>query len=160
MRYCSELMLSLVYALQDLVSKTHAFAFIDHLEYISPDFAGREANAAIDVVLQRMPPGYYSTDMGYALEGFTRGYMDTVDPRTTVIVVGDGRNNHNNPRLEILDQLARRSRRLIWINPEPPMLWGSGDSDMLQYAPICNNVVMAATLAELTDAVDALLAQP
>ena len=41
MRYCSELMLSLVYALQDLVTKTHAFAFIDHLEYISPDFAGQ-----------------------------------------------------------------------------------------------------------------------
>ena len=160
MRYCSELMLSLVYALQDLVTKTHAFAFIDRLEYISPDFAGREANAAIDAVLQRMPPGYYSTDMGHALEGFTHGYLDTVDPRTTVIVVGDGRNNYNNPRLEILEQLARRSRRLIWINPEPPMLWGSGDSDMLQYAPICTNVVMAATLAELTDAVDTLLAQP
>ncbi len=160
MRYCSELMLSLVYSLQDLVTKTHAFAFIDHLEYISPDFAGREADAAIDAVLQRMPPGYYSTDMGYALEGFTHGYMDTVDPRTTVIVVGDGRNNYNNPRLEILDQLARRSRRLIWINPEPPMLWGSGDSDMLQYAPLCTNIVMAATLAELTDAVDELLAQP
>ena len=160
MRYCSELMLGLVYSLQDLVTKTHAFAFIDHLEYISPDFAGREADAAIDAVLQRMPPGYYSTDMGYALEGFTQGYMDTVDPRTTVIVVGDGRNNYNNPRLDILAQLARRSRRLIWINPEPPMLWGSGDSDMLQYAPLCNNVVMAATLAELTDAVDELLAQP
>jgi len=160
MRYCSELMLSLVYSLQDLVTKTHAFAFIDHLEYISPDFAGKEADAAIDAVLQRMPPGYYSTDMGFALEGFAQGYMDTVDPRTTVIVVGDGRNNYNNPRLEIFDQLARRSRRMIWINPEPPMLWGSGDSDMLQYAPLCNNVVMAATLAELTDAVDELLAQP
>jgi hypothetical protein len=42
MRHCSELMLSLVYALQDLVTKTHAFAFIDHLEYISPDFVGKE----------------------------------------------------------------------------------------------------------------------
>jgi hypothetical protein len=51
MRYCSELMLSLVYSLQDLVTKTHAFAFIDHLEFISPDFAGKEPNAAIAAVL-------------------------------------------------------------------------------------------------------------
>jgi uncharacterized protein with von Willebrand factor type A (vWA) domain len=160
MRHCSELMLSLVYSLQDLVTKTHAFAFIDHLEYISPDFAGKEANAAIDAVLQRMPPGYYSTDLGHSLDNFNREYLDTVDRRTTFIMVGDGRNNHNDPRLDLMQQLARRSRRLIWINPEPPMLWGTGDSDMLDYAPCCTSVVMASTLGELTEAVDHLLAQP
>jgi len=160
MRYCSELMLSLVYALQDLVTKTHAFAFIDHLEFISPDFAGKEPNAAIAAVLERMPPGYYSTDLGYALQQFTRQYLDTVDQRTTFILVGDGRNNYNDPALDAFQQLARRARRMIWINPEPPMLWGSGDSDMLQYAPLCNHVVMAATLGELTEAVDQLLSQP
>ena len=163
MRPCSELMLSLVYALQDLITKTHAFAFIDHLEYISPDFAGRpanEANQAINDVLVRMPPGHYSTDLGYALEGFVREYMDTVDSCTTFIMVGDGRNNYNDPRLEIFKNLARRSRRTIWINTEPPMLWGSGDSDMMKYAPLCDHVVVAATLAELTSAVDNLLAQP
>jgi uncharacterized protein len=160
MRHCSELMLSLVYALQDLVTKTHAFAFIDHLEYITPDFAGKDVNGAIAAVLQRMPPGYYSTDLGHSLDIFAREYLDTLDQRTTFILVGDGRNNHNNPRIDIVQQIARRARRLIWINPEAPMLWGSGDSDMLQYAPCCTNVVMASTLGELTEAVDHLLAQP
>jgi uncharacterized protein with von Willebrand factor type A (vWA) domain len=160
MRYCSELMLSLVYALQDLITKTHAFAFIDHLEYISPDFAGKESNDAIAAVLQRMPPGHYSTDLGFALNQFAKQYLDTVDQRTTFILVGDGRNNYNDPALETFQKLARRSRRMIWINPEPPMLWGTGDSDMLQYAPLCSNIVMAATLGELTEAVDHLLSQP
>ena len=159
MRYCSELMLSLVYQLQDVVTKTHAFAFIDHLEYITPDFEGRQADEAIDNVLVRMPPGYYSTDLGYALEGFAKGFMDTVDRRTTVIVVGDGRNNYNNPQLEIFKRIAERSRRTIWINPEPPAMWGSGDSDMLQYAPLCDNVAIAATLNQLTAAVDRLLGE-
>lgn len=160
MRHCAELMLSLVYQLQDLISKTHAFAFIDHLEFVSPDFASNEANEAINQVLIRMPPGYYSTDLGYALRQFDDGYRDTLDGRTTLIVVGDGRNNYNNPRIDIFSDMVRRARRTIWINPEPPMLWTSGDSDMLQYAPICNNVVMAATLAELTEAVDHLLGEP
>lgn len=160
MRHCSELMLGLTYQLQDLVTKSHAFAFIDHLEFISPDFEGKEANQAIEAVLVRMPPGYYSTDMGYALEQFANEYLDTVDRRTTFIVVGDGRNNHNDPRLEIFRTLARRSRRLIWINPEPPHLWGTGDSDMLDYAPLSTNVVMATTLAELSAAVDELLSEP
>lgn len=160
MRHCSELMLSLVYALQDLITKTHAFAFIDHLEYISPDFAAKEANEAIAGVLQRMPPGYYSTDLGFALKQFAGHYLDTVDQRTTLIMVGDGRNNYNDPALEIFQMLARRARRVIWINPEPPMLWGTGDSDMLQYAPFCTNILMAATLGELTEAVDHLLSHP
>jgi uncharacterized protein len=157
MRHCSELMLSLVHALQDLVTKTHAFAFIDHLEYISPDFVGRQAKDAINEVLIRMPPGHYSTDLGYSLENFARDYMDTIDARTTFIMVGDGRNNYNDPRIKLFQTMARRSRRTIWLNPEPPMLWGSGDSDMPKYAPICDNVVVAATLGELTEAIDSLL---
>ncbi len=157
MRYCSELMLSLIYALQDLVTKTHAFVFIDHLEYITPDFVGRDANEAVDQVLVRMPPGYYSTDLGYALDGFDRGFMDTIDIRTTLIVVGDGRNNHNDPRLEIFTRMARRANRTLWLNPEPPVMWGSGDSDMLKYAPICDTILQVSTLAELTAAVDKML---
>jgi uncharacterized protein with von Willebrand factor type A (vWA) domain len=157
MRPCSELMLSLVHALQDVITKTNAFAFIDHLEYISPDFVGRQANEAIREVLVRMPPGHYSTDLGYSLTNFQRDYMDMIDSRTTVIMVGDGRNNYNNPHLDVFKTIANRSRRTIWINTEPPMLWGSGDSDMMKYAPLCDNVVIAATLGELTDAVDQLL---
>jgi len=159
MRYCSELMLGLVYALQDLVTKTHAFAFIDHLEYITPDFAGRDPDAAIDQVLIRMPPGHYSTDLGYSLTGFARGYMDMIDSRTTLIMVGDGRNNYNDPQLDIFKRMAERSRRTIWLNPEPPMIWGSGDSDMLHYASLCNSIAMASTLNELTAAIDQLLVE-
>ena len=159
MRYCSELMLSLIHALQDQISKTHAFAFIDHLEYISPDLAERDANKAVAQVLERMPSGYYNTDLGSSLESLAHDYLDKLDSRTTFIVVGDGRNNYNDPRLEVLRELARRSSRTIWLNPEAPMLWGTGDSDMLKYAPLCDTILQAGTLAELTAAVDKLLIQ-
>lgn len=158
MRYCSELMLSLLYQLQDLISKTHAFAFINRLEYISPDFVGKEAHAAVAHVLERMPAGYYNTDLGSSLEDFQREHMNTIDSHTTFIIVGDGRNNYNDPRLDIFNTIARRSRRTIWINPEVPGLWGSGDSDMLKYAPSCDVILQANTLAQLTAAVDRLLA--
>lgn len=157
MRPCSELMLSLVHALQDQISKTHAFAFIDHLEYISPELAGREPGKAVAEVLERMPPGYYNTDLGSSLGTLAQDYLDTVDRRTTLIVVGDGRNNYYDPRLDIFRKLARRSRRTIWLNPEAPMLWGTGDSDMLQYAPMCDVILQVNNLAELTAAVDKLL---
>jgi len=157
MRYVSELMLSLLYHMQDLISKTHAFAFISNLEYISPDFSGQEAEQAVAHVLERLPAGYYNTDLGNSLADFQRGHMDIMDGRTTFIIVGDGRNNYNDPRVDLFNTLARRSRRTIWINPEAPALWGSGDSDMLKYAPGCDAILQANNLAQLTAAVDRLL---
>lgn len=157
MRPCSEFMLSLLYAMQDQISKTHAFAFIDHLEYISPDFVGRDTREAVGHVLNRMPSGHYNTDLGYSLENFTKNYMDTVDRRSTFIIVGDGRNNYNDPRLDLFRIITRRSNRTIWLNPESPALWGTGDSDMLEYASICDQVLQVATVGELTAAVDKLL---
>lgn len=160
MRSCSELMLSLLHALQDQISKTHAFAFIDHLEYISPDFEGNEAREAVSQVLERMPSGYYNTDFGNSLGNFNQDYLDTMDGRTTFLVVGDGRNNYNDPRVDIFGLLARRSRRTIWITPEASGLWGTGDSDMLKYAPSCDVILQASNLAELSAAVDKLLSHP
>ncbi|HEX7975186.1 MAG TPA: VWA domain-containing protein, partial [Anaerolineales bacterium] len=157
MRSASELMLSLLYAMQDQISKTHAFAFIDHLEFISPEFSIHESGEAVRQVLERMPSGYYNTDLGASLENFNKDFMDTVDSRTTFIIVGDGRNNYNEPRLDLFSTITRRSRRTIWLTPEAPALWGTGDSDMLKYAPKCDAILQANTLAELTAAVDKLL---
>ena len=157
MRYCSELMLSLIYAIQDQISKTSAFAFISRLEYISPDFLCNDPRQAVAKVLERLPSGYYNTDLGNSLHDFFREYLDCMDHRTTFILVGDGRNNYNNPRLDLFNQIARRSRRTIWLNPELPALWGTGDSDMLKYAPACDVILHASTLAQLTAAIDRLL---
>jgi uncharacterized protein with von Willebrand factor type A (vWA) domain len=158
MRFFSELMLGFLFALQGQVRKMHAFAFIDHLEYISTDFSDGETSEAVSRVLTRMPSGYYNTDLGHSLQNFAHDHLDTLNGRTTLIVVGDGRNNFNDPRLDLFSKMARRSARTIWLNPEPPDKWGSGDSDMHQYAPLCDSVLLVRNLAELTAAVDSLLA--
>ncbi|OGO46233.1 MAG: hypothetical protein A2Z30_07255 [Chloroflexi bacterium RBG_16_64_43] len=158
MRQISELMLSLLHALQDQVRKTHAFAFIDRLEYISPDLARGEAHQAVTRVLARMPAGYYNTDLGSSLADFDRRHLALLDSRTTFIVVGDGRNNFNEPRLDLFDKFVRRSRRALWLTPEPRPLWGTGDSDMHRYAERCGAVFVVTNLGELAAAVDRLLA--
>ncbi len=157
MRACSEFMLGLLYALQDQISKTQAFAFIDHLEYISPDFSKKEPNEAVEQVLYRLPSGHYNTDLGNSLKNFYDNFLNFLDNRTTLIVVGDGRNNYNNPRLDLFFQLKRRVRKVIWLNPENQSQWSQGDSDMQQYAPLCDNVLQVGNMAELAAAVDRLL---
>ena len=158
MRHISELMLSLLHALQDQVRKTHAFAFIDRLEYISPDLTRDEAHQAVARVLARMPAGYYNTDLGSSLADFDRHHLALLDGRTTFIIVGDGRNNFNEPRLDLLDKFVRRAQRALWLTPERRALWGTGDSDMHRYAERCEAVYVVTNLGELTMAVDRLLA--
>jgi uncharacterized protein with von Willebrand factor type A (vWA) domain len=104
-----------------------------------------------------MPGGHYNTDLGYSLQNFIDTYMETVDHRTTFIIVGDGRNNYNNPRLESFRDIARRARATIWLNPEPPALWGTGDSDMPGYAAYCDRTFQVNNLNQLAAAIDQLL---
>ncbi|MCS6845233.1 MAG: VWA domain-containing protein [Caldilineales bacterium] len=157
MRHCAEFMLTLIYELQDQVGRARSFAFIADMEEISQAFAELPTQRAVEEVLTRLPPGYYNTDLGNSLATFSRRYMDAVDHRTTVIVLGDARNNYNNPRLDLLQEIKRRSRRIIWLNPEPPAMWGSGDSDMLSYLPLVDAAFEVGNLAQLTVAVDRLL---
>ncbi len=157
MRAVVEFLLRMIYELQDQVASAHSFAFIDDLESISQDFAEYPADVAIEVVLTRLRPGYYNTDLGNSLNTLMRTYAGTIDHRTTVIFVGDARNNYNNPRLDLMEQIQRRSKRIIWLNPEHPRQWGTGDSDMPAYLPYAHAVHRVSTLAELASAVDKLL---
>jgi uncharacterized protein with von Willebrand factor type A (vWA) domain len=156
MRPVAEFMLRLMYDMQDQVGKARSFAFNDHLEEVSNEFVGHRPDEAIPLVLHRIPPGYYATDLGNSLSNFCESFLDAIDRRTTVIFLGDGRNNFNDPRLDLFEFIKRRARRVVWFNPEESYLWGTGDSDMPQYAPLCDAVHQVSNLAQLGEAVDKL----
>jgi uncharacterized protein len=158
MRFCSEFMLTMIYELQDQVSKTRSFIFIDDLHEISDYFKAKRPEAAVQDVLNDNPPGSYNTDLGHSLQTFFNDKLDSIDGRTTVIFVGDGRNNYNDPRIDLAYALRRRARRVLWFNPEPQHLWGTGDSDMHQYAPVSSGVFEVRNLAQLVDAIDRIMA--
>jgi hypothetical protein len=157
MRHCAEFMLTLVYELQDQVGRARSFAFIADMEEVSQAFAEYPPQRAVEEVLAQLPPGYYNTDLGHSLDTFTQRFMDAVDHRTTVIFLGDGRNNYNDPRVDLVQEIKRRSRRIVWLNPEVPTMWGTGDSDMLDYLPLADGIYEVSNLAQLTAAVDRLL---
>lgn len=156
MRPVAYFLLLFIYQIQDQVSRTRSFAFIDHLEDISQEFETSRPEVAIPSVLYRLPPGHYNTDLGFSLWQLARDHPDTVDGRTTLIVCGDGRNNYNDPRTDVLQDLTRRARKAVWFNPEPPRQWGTEDSDMLAYAPVVDNVFQVSTLRQLGQAIGQL----
>lgn len=158
MRYCAEFLLTLIYELQDQVAQTHSYIFIDDLTDISMMFKEKQPQEAVSDVLYANRPGYYNTDLGNSLNTFRRDHFGTVTSKTTVIILGDGRNNFNNPRLDIAEDMQKRARRLLWFCPEPPAQWGTGDSDMHHYARLADGVHKVSNLRELANAVDQILA--
>lgn len=155
-RPAAEFMLRLVYELQDQISKARPFVFIDDIQDINEPFTAFRPEIAVELVLSENPPGYYNTNLGFSLAHFTKDYLDTVDHRTTVIILGDGRNNYLNPRLDAVEILKKRARKLLWFNPEDPRIWGTGDSDMLEYLPYFDAVHEVSNLAQLAEAIDRL----
>jgi hypothetical protein len=157
-RPVAEFMLRLIYELQDQVAKARSFAFNADMQEISVTLAGNRAAEAVSAVLYAIPPGYYATDLGHSLDTFFQQWSDSLTNRTTVILLGDGRNNYNSPRIDLIKDLKQRARRLLWFNPEHERQWGTGDSDMLTYAPLCDTVYQVRNLAQLSAAIDDMLA--
>ena len=158
MRYAVEFLLTMVYELSDQVRRTHSFIFISDLVDVSAALAELPPREAVARIMAENPLGYYSTDLGSSLKTFQQNHMALVDSRTTILFFGDGRNNYNDPRLDIAREMQRKGRRLIWFCPEPRSQWGTGDSDMWEYSMYADNVFMVRNLRQLADSVDRLLA--
>ena len=157
-RYCTEFLLTMLYELQDQVARADSFVFIGDMVNVTHHFKEHEPQEAVQNVMQENRPGYYNTDLGNSLNTLKRDHFGLITSKTTVIILGDGRNNYNNPRLDIAQDMQRKARRLIWFCPEPRSQWGTGDSDMYEYADYSDGVYYVNTLNDLADAVDKILA--
>ena len=145
-------LLLFLYALQGAVDDLRSFAFSDRLKDVSPALAKLPFDDAMALILKELGGG--STDYGQALVDFQDQHWQMIDRRTTVLVLGDGRSNQADPRLDIFSELADRAKRVLWLCPEPAGRWGTGDSCMLQYQPFCSQLSHCATAADLERAID------
>ncbi len=148
-------LLLFLYNLHDVVSGVRAYAFSDRLIEISDLLEDLPVEDAVGQVLERI--GFRPTDYGRALADFDENFLDAVDRRTTIIMLGDGRSNNTDPRADLLKKLFERSRRMIWLNPEPETLWGTGDSEMPRYRPYCHVAKTCNTVKHLERVIDDIL---
>ena len=148
-------LLMFLYNLTDVLKNVRAFAFSSNLVEVTQLFEQHDLEDAIAATLQRIGGG--STDYGRSLQTFADLCLNEVDHRTTVIMLGDARNNYGDPRTDILRQLHDRSRQLIWLNPEARNRWGSGDSEMKRYQAHCTWAEPCQSLAQLERFISHLL---
>jgi uncharacterized protein len=152
----SRFTLHLVHALQEQFSTVRSFAFIDALDEVTPWLAGGEVDEAMRRMLVEAELVWLDghSDYGRALEGFHAEYADGLGPRTTVLILGDARNNHRQSAAWVLADLQRRARHVYWLNPEPRRFWDSGDSIASSYARYVDDMVEVRNLNQLATFVE------
>lgn len=154
----SRFMLNLLYAIQDQFSEVRSFIFVSELGEVTGFFKIYPPNEAIQKALREASIRYHSySDYGDVLLEFREKYLGEVNYRTIVIIIGDGRNNYLPTRSWVLGEIRERCRKLIWLNPEPSSMWGTGDSAMWEYAPFCTEVEECRNLKQLGDFIDRLI---
>ena len=157
-RNASRFMLQLVWSLQDCFSQVRSFVFVSEIAEVTAAFDTYPVERAIEWALRAAPVDYHCrSDFGYAFAQFVRRELDTLDRRTTVLILGDARNNYNDPQAWALRMIRERVKGIIWLNPEGQWGWGVGDSVMPLYAPACDLVRECRTIAQLGQVVDTLV---
>jgi uncharacterized protein with von Willebrand factor type A (vWA) domain len=135
----SHFTLLLVHALRQQFSRVRVFAFIDTTDEVTHLF-GPDADLAVAIQRITREAGVYTrdghSDYGNAFVSFTENFPGVLSPRSSLLILGDGRTNYRNPAADVLTHMVTASRHAHWLNPEPRHLWGSGDSAVPRYEDV------------------------
>ena len=152
--------LHLVYALNNQFSKVRSFVFIDGLDEVTDFFenvdditeAIHRVNTEADVI---WVDGH--SDYGHAFEIFDEKFANDIGPKTTVIILGDARNNYHASQSWVIKNIEDKARKVFWLNPEPKSYWDTGDSIVGEYSDFCNGTFEVRNLKQLEAFVENLV---
>jgi hypothetical protein len=152
--------LMLVYAIQNQFSKVRSFVFIDGIDEVTDFFKGTEdiseaihrVNTEADVV---WVDGH--SDYGHAFEVFWEKYGKDVGPKTTVLFLGDARNNYHASQAWVIKEIRQKARQVYWLNPEPRSYWNTGDSIVGEYGAHTDGTFECRNLRQLESFVEKLV---
>lgn len=152
----AKFLLLFVHSLQDILPRTRSFAFSSNLGEVTETLR----TLPVEIAIERVNLKYGgATDYARAFEDFANLAMADINRVTTVIVLGDARNNNTDPRLDLLAKIRSKCRQLIWLNPESQRSWSTGDSEMAGVMRNCDVAAECSTLKQLERVIDTLLTE-
>ncbi len=141
----SDFLLALLAPAGKYFRQVHTFAYVDRLCEVSFEQGYVVPHGELDL--------YARSDFGRVLQHFWQAEGERLLTRNTIVLIlGDARNNRRPPRPDLLARIRDRTKKLIWLNPEPEERWDTGDSVMGRYTPMCDAVLGCGNLKELLSA--------
>jgi len=155
----SRFMLQFMYSLQEAFTKIRCYVFVAELGEVTDVFHDGDVSSAVEKALDGgdVINVYTRSNFGFAFHEFWKNHLSAVDNKTTVIILGDARNNYNDARAWCIRDIQNKAKNLVWLNPESPSAWGFGDSVMDRYLPYCDVVEECRNLRQLSKVVDQIV---
>jgi uncharacterized protein with von Willebrand factor type A (vWA) domain len=154
----SEFMLQLVYTIQNRFRAVRSFLFVDKVDEATSFFKNEDIEAALGEAFANTYFSYSGfSDYGRVFTLFANNYLSGISPRSTLIILGDARNNWRLDEKDFLQKIAEHVRRILWFNPQPMDKWDKDDSIMRVYEPYCRQVFECRNLRQLEDVIEAII---
>lgn len=152
--------LHVVHGLQNLFAQVRSFAFVAQVAEVTELLAEAPPEQALRTVLAgSLLDVDANSDYGAVFGEFLAEHAGAVTRRTTILVLGDGRGNGNDPNLPAFAELTRRARKTVWLTPEPRYSWRLGRCDLPLYAEHCDRIRVVRDLSGLSRMADEACAQ-
>lgn len=153
--------LHMIYQMQSLFSKVRTFVFVADMVEVTQLFEEQTMNKAVETIFGgQLLDVDTNSDFGHALEQFRNNFLSVANRRTTVVILGDGRNNGRPPNGAALEEIARHAKQVIWMTPEPKWGWSLGSCDMQLYEQYCRRVEVVRTVEQLAHMAEILVNLP
>jgi len=148
-RPAARFMLEFVYAVGELFDKTRSFVFVSELGEVTRLFESEPVGTAVLRAAESVVNVRENSSYARAFRAFERHFIESIDRRTTVVVLGDGRTNYQPTGTDVVARIRARAKSVLWLCPEPRATWGIGDSAMPAYAQVVTQVFEAASARDL-----------
>ena len=151
----SRFFLMFLYSLDEVMPKTRSFVFSNRAGEITDMLQEGDLEEAMENALRQYGGG--STDYGMSMMDLAEATLDSVDKKTTLMVLGDARSNYGDPGHLVLKEFYERAGRVIFLNPEPETVWDTGDSEMKKLGAYCNHKQTCNSVKHVERVLDDLL---
>jgi hypothetical protein len=151
--------LLLTHALREQFSRVRAFAFIDTTDEVTRFLRGLDLGDMMARIAREADLVWFDghSDYGHAFEVFAEKYPDAVGPKSSLLVLGDARNNYRATAMPTFRAMCAQARHAYWLNPEPRTYWGSGDSATRVYGDLVDEMVECRNVAQLEAFIERIL---
>jgi uncharacterized protein with von Willebrand factor type A (vWA) domain len=151
----SGMLLSFMASLAEILPKVRSFVFSSSMGEVTDLYKQLDIKDATEQANKRWGSGV--TDYGKSLINFSELTQGQIRRNSTIIILGDARNNNGDPAMGVFKDIARSCHNVYWLNPERKNIWDTGDSIMSDYGKHCHSIHLSNTLADLENFCDYLL---
>lgn len=127
----------------------HLFVFVNHLVPVDRYFSNENITSAVESINKSVPSRGIYSNYGVPLKELRYDNTGIINKDTTIVMLGDCRNNKNNSGVEEVEWLSKRASNFFVLNPDPLNKWGQGDSIADLYAKSGAVVSMVGSAKDL-----------